>query len=412
MGGLRSRGDAGMNNLDGFSVLLVAAKAMWVGSKEATGIPRALLKLQPHLPLSFIINPTMVSWSTVQTLLVLFGPILYTRGKAFYQSTKSRGPPQPLPKASRRLLNVLFVTALIALASTFEYFTPENIFTLTDSRLLQTPTDVLFNRVSHIRELTPSDEILRRRLSSKEGRLLYATYGPGPLSECAWCKVDDPNTFFFYALPMMALPHLLHIAVIGIVTSSFFSRHGAIWRTQATIAGVALFLGEIYTVGISTSAHTLNTIAKTQQETKWTHWSLFLYRGVFMAALDGILGYFVFLSGTGRWTLGLEGVRIEERLETLTKSIEIVASRLHADNLLRQTILRDKTLRERMVDHWTSEENIAREIMEDDEVQQSRINFATNRSNLDKLEEEAGKKSEGVVDRISAWRGFPAGKAS
>lgn len=131
-----------------------------------------------------------------------------------------------------------------------------------------------------------------------------------------------------------------------------------------------------------------------------------------MAALDGILGYFVFLSGTGRWTLGLEGVRIEERLETLTKSIEIVASRLHADNLLRQTILRNKTLRERMVDHWTNEENVAREIMEDDEVQQSRINFVTNRSNLDKLEEEAGKKSEGVVDRISAWRGFPAGKAS
>lgn len=336
---------------------------------------------------------------------------MYSRGKAFYYATKARGPPRPLSPASRSLLNVLFVTAVLALLSTFEFFTPENIFTLTSSRL-QTPTDVLFNRLSKFRELTPTDEILRRRLNTKEGRLLYATYGPKPLTECTWCTLDDPNTFLFYALPSIALPHLLHIAVIGIVTSSFFSRHGVIWRTQATIAGVGLFLAEIYMVGISSSDQTANTIAKTSQEVMWTHWRLALYRGIGMALLDAILGYAVFLSGTGRWTVGLEGQRLEESLEGVAKALETVAARLHADNMLRQTVVRSKDLREKMADYWANEESLGKEIMQDEEVQQVRMSVAAGKINMDRLEDEASKKSEGMMDKISAWRGFSPGIAS
>lgn len=353
----------------------------------------------------------MVSWSLLQTLLLVFGPIVYSRGKAFYYATKARGPPHPLSPASRRLLNVLFIAALLAFASTFEYFAAENVFTATSSRL-QTPTDVLFTRISKLRELTPVDEILRKRLSSKEGRLLYAMYGPGPLVECTWCSPDDPNTFLSYALPSIALPHLLHIAVIGIVTSSFFSPHGRIWRTQATIAGAALFLAEIYMVGISSSAHTINTTAKTSQDVQWTHWNLAFYRGISMSLLDAVLGYAVYLSGTGRWTVGLEGQRLEESLESLTKAVEVIASRLHADNFLRQTVNRNKNLREKMADYWASEESLGKEVMQDEEVQRSRLNFATGKMDMDKLAEEAAKKSEGMMDRIAAWRGFSPGIAN
>lgn len=368
------------------------------------------LDTSPSQRRSFPHLPAMVSWSTLQTLLILFGPVVYSRGKAFYYATKARGPPRPLSPASRRLLNVLFVTALLAFASTFEYFTAENVFKATSSRL-QTPTDVLFTRISKLRELTPVDEILRKRLSSKEGRLLYATYGPGPLTECSWCSPDDPNTFLFYALPSIALPHLLHIAVLGVVTSSFFSHHGIIWRTQATIAGVGLLLAEIYMVGISSSAHTINTSARTAQEVQWTHWNLAFYRGISIALLDALLGYAVYLSGTGRWTVGLEGQRLEESLESLTKAVETVAARLHADNFLRQTVIRNKHLREKMTDYWASEENLGKEVMQDEDVQQSRLNFATERMDMDRLTDEAAKKSEGMMDRISAWRGFSPGIA-
>lgn len=351
----------------------------------------------------------MVSWSLIQTFLVLFGPIVYTRVKAVYYA-KPRGPPHPLTPTSRHLLNVLFITALFALASTFEYFTAENIFLATSSRL-QTPTDVLFTRISRLRELTPADEILRRRLSSKEGRLLYATYGPGPLVECDWCSLEDPNTFLFYALPSIGLPHLLHITIIGIVTSSFFTAHGGVWRIPATIGGVGLFLAEIYIVGMSSSARTINSIARTPQDVRWTHWNLAFYRGIGIALFDALLGYAVYLSGTGRWTIGLEGPRLEEKLESLTKAVETIAARLHADNFLRQAVVRNKQLREKMANYWAEEEILGKEIMQEEDVQQSRLNFATAKMDMDRLADEAGKKSEGMIDRISAWRGFSPGIA-
>ncbi|KAL7274035.1 hypothetical protein RUND412_003076 [Rhizina undulata] len=345
----------------------------------------------------------MLSWSTIQTLLILFGPILYSRGKAFYLSTRARGPVHPLSPASRRLLNILFIAGVIALASTFEYFHSENIFKLTSSRLLQTPTDVLFRRLSKLRELTESDEILRGRLSNRDGRLIYAAYGPEPLIECHWCSIDDPNSFLFYALPKMALPHLLHIAVLGLVTSSAFSVHGNLWRTQATIAGVGLFLIELYMVGISSSGTTSNAVSRSASEVVWTHWNLSLIRGIGMAAVDGILGYFIFLSGTGRWTAGLENHMLEQRLEMSAKGIESIASKLHSENFLRNAILQDRALRKTVEEFWKQEENLRKELTQDEEVKGARLT-ATSAVDMDKIMEEAGKNSEGFIEMISTWR--------
>lgn len=346
--------------------------------------------------------PAMVSWATLQTLLVILGPIIYSRGKAFYISIKSSGPPRPMSTAARRLLNILFITAVIALASTFDFFTPENIFTKTSSRL-QIPTDVLFTRLSKMRELTPQDETLRSRLLTKEARLLYAAYGPAPLMECNWCSLENPNTFLFYALPNLALPHLLHIAVLGIVTSSFLSSYGRIWRTQATIAGLGLLLAEVYLVGISKADYKHNTGAKSTEEVHWTHWRVHFLRGVGMSLVDACLGYAIFLTATGRWNWGLETLRMEERLETLRKATENLYGKLHVEGHLRQTVLGHKDLRERSLEYWTTEENTRAEIMQNENVANARSSLNID---LTKLTEEAGTKSDFMMETIASWRGL------
>ncbi|PWW79354.1 hypothetical protein C7212DRAFT_288578 [Tuber magnatum] len=344
----------------------------------------------------------MVSWPIIQTFLVLLGPIIYSRGNAFYQSTKLRGPPRALTLGTHRILNILFVAGVVALLSTLPTFAPENIFQKTGSRL-QIPTDVLFHRLSKIREITPDDEILHARLVSKEARLMYANFGPKPLVECSWCSLEEANTYLSYALPTLALPHLLHIAVLGIVTSSYFSPFGSVWRTQATVAGLALFLAELYFVGVSTSDHTANTLAKLPADVVWTHWRLILWRGIGIAFVDAWLGYVIFLTGTGRWTAGLDGLRVQEKLETLNKASELVYARLHSENLLRQTVLGNKDLRERSFEFWMAEERAGKEIMLDEEVKKVRASLTLN---LTQLTEGAAQKSEGMLDTISTWRGL------
>lgn len=345
----------------------------------------------------------MVSWSTIQTFLVLLGPIIYSRGKAFYQSTRLRGPPRTLTLGTHRILNILFVTGVIALLSTLPTFAPENIFQKTGSRL-QIPTDTLFYRLSKIRDITPNDEILRARLASKEGRLTYANFGPKPLVECSWCSSEEAKTYLFYALPTLALPHLLHIAVLGVVTSSYFSPFGSVWRTQATVAGLALFLAELYFVGVSTSDRDANTLARLPADVVWTHWRLNLWRGIGIAFVDAWLGYVIFLTGTGRWTAGLDGLHVQEKLETLNKASELVYARLHSENFLRQTVLRNKDLREKSFEFWTAEERVGKEIMLDEEVKNVRANLTLN---ITQLTEEAAQKSEGMLNTINTWRGLP-----
>lgn len=164
-------------------------------------------------------------------------------------------------------------------------------------------------------------------------------------------------------------------------------------------------------VGMSSSARTINSIARTPQDVRWTHWNLVFYRGIGIAFFDALLGYAVYLSGTGRWTFGLEGPRLEEKLESLTKAVETIAARLHADNFLRQAVVRNKQLREKMANYWAEEEILGKEIMQEEDVRQSRLNFATAKMDMDRLADEAAKKSEGMIDRISAWRGFSPGIA-
>lgn len=335
----------------------------------------------------------------VQSLLLFVGPLIFTKGKALYQSTRISTPPIPLNSAVRHTLNILFIWSLFALVSTLPYFAPENIFTRTSSRL-QTPNDVLFNRLGRIRPLTPTDERLRTRLQSKDGRLFYANFGPTPLAECNWCSLDEPNTWLWYALPEMALPHLLHIAVLGLVTSGAFSRYGRLWRSQATIAAAALFFGELYMVGLSGSDYVHNSMARSEKDVRWTHWRIRIIRGVGIAVMDGVLGYAMFLSGTRRWKIGWEEEAVDETIAEIGRSLERTAGRLQAGNFIKQTTMRDAELRGRTVEFWMKEEQMGREVAEDEEVKEVRMSSLPSRLDFDTLAKEASMRSEMMMANV------------
>ncbi|KAF8544046.1 hypothetical protein BDD12DRAFT_817694 [Trichophaea hybrida] len=308
----------------------------------------------------------MVSWTAIQTLIIIFGPLLYQKLKPFYTSTRTSLPPLPLPKSTSHLLNLLFLTSLLSLLLTTPQLSTENIFTLTSSRLLQTPVDVLFTRLSRLRDLTPSDDLLRSRLASKDARLLYASLGPRPLVECTWCTLKEPNTFVWYAIPSIVFPHLVHLGVMGVATSGVFSRYGgASWRTVATLLGAGMFAVEVwYTMGYGR-----NGVARGEKDVVWTYWRVRVFRGVAMAAVDAGLAYVLWLSATRRWKVGWEGYVVEERVEETLRRLKRAGMNLRAGFFLKHTVWRDAELRGKAVEWWMRKVAAEKESMKGEEVE-------------------------------------------
>ena len=243
-------------------------------------------------------------------------------------------------------------------------FAPENIFKATDSRL-QTPTNVIFNRLAKQRPLTPLDEQLRANFTSLDVRLQYLTFGPDVIANCLFCRPEEPSSYFYYALPAILAPHILHIAVLGIVTSSFLSgSEGSRWRVQATIAGVALAVVDAWMIG----AYNKNENAGAARARDMTHffWNMRIYRGLAVAATDGALGWALWLTSTNRWLSS--GPSVSERLEGSTRALERIHAMLKALGSIKNGVVRDQELRARNESYWTYEGEITREIVEEREI--------------------------------------------
>ncbi|KAI9872178.1 MAG: hypothetical protein M1830_001997, partial [Pleopsidium flavum] len=279
----------------------------------------------------------MVSTATLQTLLFTVVPLLIPRLISYYRtlraSTTSQSVPiRRVPPKTRRALNLLFISATLALLSTLPYFAPENIFTLTSSRL-QTPTDVLYTRLVAIRPLTTADDLLRPKLISVESRLLYMTHGPTTLATCPFCSSAEPTSYLYYSLPTLALPHLLHLFILGLVTSSTFTSRSAKykWRTPATLAALGLATLDVYT--LSTYDYKLNTRAVRADDIDAFHWRMRTYRGLAIALIDTLLAYGLYLSSTHRFFVTPPS--LSQNLETTTRVLEATQRKLGAVGIVR-----------------------------------------------------------------------------
>lgn len=332
----------------------------------------------------------MVSWTAIQSLLLCFGPLIYRYCRAWYARTRTTLPPVALPLAAKRLLDLLFFAAALSLLLTLPRFAPENVFTVTHSRLLQTPTDVLFARLARSRALTPADAVLRARLASRDARLLYAALGPRPLAECSWCVPDAPATFVWYALPALLLPHAAHAAVLGAATSRAFSRCGPAWRTPATLAALAVLVAELWLVvaGARGGGSAAVPVA-------WPHWRARVLRGVAFAALDAALACALYFSATRRWAVGWDApaAEAEARLESALHRLQRSHALLRGAGLVRQATMRDAGLRASVAAWWTANEAARCALAADEAVATVRRDALPTRLDLAELRREADDNS-------------------
>lgn len=342
-----------------------------------------------------------VTVSRLKTLLFTLGPFLLPRLISYYrtvrtQSRTSQVPIRATPQHVRHALNILFVFAVLALISSLPTLYPENIFTVTSSRI-QTPNDVLFTRLAALRPegfTTDLDETLRPRLASLDARCLYLTYGPDTVAHCPFCTSEDARSYFYYALPTLLLPHLLHLLVLGLATSSAISgSEGNRWRTQAAIVGAVLALGECYIIGARDWKANARTVRA--EDLDHFYWRMRTVRGLVLALVDAGFAGFLWATSTNR--LFAVPPAAAERIEGVVKVLENVRGRLSAVGIVRNAVVRDEALRKKTDSYWKKEGEVMGEVMDEREVVEGvRAALESGRVSVQNLEEEARMYAEGI----------------
>lgn len=334
----------------------------------------------------------MISWGTVKSLTIFFGPIILPKAIAYFRVLRAGPAPgvtvRPLPSKVARALSVLAVATLVYLILSLPPFAPENLFVRTQSRL-QIPTDVLFTRLTALRPgnaLTATDAALRSKFVNLESRLLYLQFGPEVLADCPFCNVDDPRSYFYYALPGLLAPHLYNLLLLSVATSTWFTgREGSKWRTPAVISSALAAALDVYL--ISNYNHQQNARATRLGDLDLFFWDLRVYRTVGLALINAAFAALLYLSATNRAFATPPSPA--ERVEGVTRALLLTKSKLNAVGIVKNTAIRDEELRRRVEAYWTHEGRLMRDVMEEREVIEGVNDALQNRINIGAITRDA-----------------------
>ncbi|PKY01887.1 hypothetical protein P168DRAFT_298599 [Aspergillus campestris IBT 28561] len=304
--------------------------------------------------------------ASIKSLLIFFAPVIIPRLLNFYRTARvlitQRPPPRPLPTKASQALNVLFfaIALFLALSLPWNPHAPEsNIFALTRSRI-NTPTDVLFSRLTRHRAgntLTAADELLRSKLISLGARKAYLRYGPDTLTGCQFCSLDNLHTHLLYYLPFNTLiPHLFHMAIIGLATSApLAGRHAARWRNKFTLAGLALAAIDCYIVATYDPIQSGSAAVRAGMSTPTSLYDrITVLRPLAFAVFDAACAAVIYLTATNRFffTPPSQADAVDQLVSQALSATGDARAKLHASSVTRNAVVRDKQLKERDDAYW------------------------------------------------------------
>lgn len=123
-----------------------------------------------------------------------------------------------------------------------------------------------------------------------------------------------------------------------------------------------------------------------------------LYRNIALAALDGLIGWVLYLSSTHR--AFLTPPTTAEKIEATTRIIDQARGKLTAMALMRNTTVRDKELRGKVNEYWVREANVMSEVLETREVVDGVRNALEGRVDLAVVQKEADAFAEAVLGGV------------
>lgn len=214
------------------------------------------------------------------------------------------------------------------------------------------------------------------------------------MTNCLFCKPEDPTSYLYYSLASIIIPHLFNLCIIALATSALLiGKEANIWRSKATLVAGAIALLDLYFVGRYN--HSDNATALRLEDIDHFYWNTQLYRNIALAALDGLIGWVIYLSSTNR--AFLNPPTSAEKIEATTKIIEQTRGRLNGIALMRNATVRDKELRAKVEDYWVREANVMSEVLETREVVDGVRNALENRIDLNVIQKDADAFAEAVL---------------
>jgi len=120
-----------------------------------------------------------------------------------------------------------------------------------------------------------------------------------------------------------------------------------------------------------------------------------VYRGIAIAALDGLLGWVLYLSSTNRAFLNPPSTA--ERVEAATRILDSARSKVSAVGVIKNTVNRDTDLRNKNQEYWVHEGRLMGDLMEEREVVVGINNALENRINMQSIEADAAAYADYVV---------------
>ena len=201
-------------------------------------------------------------------------------------------------------------------------------------------------------------------------------------------------TYFYYALPTLLTPHILHLLALGLATSSLIAGKAASrWRTFAAMLGSGLaVLGCFF---ITTYDWKANARATRPEEYVHFHWQVRSLSGAVIAFADAALAALMYLSSTNRFFV--VPATSAERMEVALKGLEQARVRLNAVGIIRNTVARDEGLRRKTDGYWVREGQVMGQIMDEREVLDGVRNALSGRVHVATVEAEARKYAEGIT---------------
>lgn len=362
------------------------------------------------LVISYVVIPRLTFLpKSVHSLLIVFGPFILPRLFDWVnvaRATSRSVPVRPVPRRVQQALNLLFVSTVVCLVLSLSRFAPDNIFLQTQSHI-RTETSVLFARLRHLRQLNDEDDALRTKFNyGARNRLLYLAYGPDTLLNCVWCAVADGNdqhNYFLYALPKIAMPHILHLGVLGLATSSLVGSEGSRFRTHATIAGLLLLVVEGWYMG--TYDILANKRARLLQDIDSAYWRVRFLRYITLALVDMGLALVLWATSTNRWLA--KPVSLAERLELTTRQAEETLNKLRALGLLTNSSNRDPALRGLKEGYWKMEGQVTAET-EQDEAVAEHIKTTMTKLDFGALNGRVSEVADGILRGLDSLRSAPS----
>ena len=121
-----------------------------------------------------------------------------------------------------------------------------------------------------------------------------------------------------------------------------------------------------------------------------------MFRCVAIAAVDGFVGWMIYLSSTNRAFLNPPSTA--ERIERSIKIVESMRNKMNSVSVLRNTINRDEELRGRSQAYWIQEGRVMSDAMEDREVIEGVQNALEGRIDMAGIARDADSYASSVID--------------